>query len=273
MKESNFKPYNLSQAKRNVLSVNRFLGLDLTSPMFNIVDGRAIDLMNVIYKNERVEGRNGIEQILQVKYYQYVRMNFDGKLDNLIYTNGTNINSIWSFVGEDNKQHIIAHIHKLLFEIKNIEDIDNIELAPITLGYKQNGYDVCYEYEDIKSMAFVSGKKLWFLGGNKYMVIRTQENGVTALPVEDSDMCPIPTTTISITYQDSIVNGRASLDKVNLLTKWRKNRLLSGTGKQKEATTTRYFDYTLDAPIVSKNEEQLKLDMAQFEMYLTERGD
>ena len=104
------------------------------------------------------------------------------------------------------------------------------------------------------------------------MVIRYVNNDLIITPVEDSDLVPIPTTTILISYQDATNNGRASLDKVNLLTKWRKNMLLSGIGKLKETNTTKYYDYTLDAPLISKNEDELKKDMSKFEMIIEERG-
>ena len=57
------------------------------------------------------------------------------------------------------------------------------------------------------------------------------ESVIQFFPVENSLLTPIPTTSISITYKNSIVSGRAQLDKANLLTMWRKNKMLSGTSK------------------------------------------
>ena len=275
MKHSNFRPYNLNQNNKKTVSIDKFLGIDLTNPIFSIANGRAIDLMDCIHKNEKVQSRNGITQIFKVTPYRYIKRNFDGSIDDVsnIRINDVNVNSIWSFKAEDNQQHIIAHIGKLLYEIKNIEDEEEIRIEPIVFPSSNTGYNSCYEYENFKSMAFVNGKKLWFLGGNKYMVIRYIDNNVIITPVEDSDLVPIPTTTINIIYQNSIVTDkRAGLDKVNLLTKWRKNMLLSGTGKSNESTSTEYYDYTLDAPLISKDEETLKKDMSQFEMIIEERG-
>lgn len=275
MKQSNFRPYNLNQSNRKTISIDKFLGVDLTSPIFSISNGRAIDLMDCIYKDEKIQSRNGITQILEVKPYKYIKRDFNGIVDkeHIVQTNETNINSIWAFVGEDNQQHIIAHIGKLLYEIKQLENDEEITATPIsTLPISGMGYKSCFEFENFKSMAFVSGKKLWFLGGNKYMVISFKNSVLNIVPVEDSDLVPIPTTTILITYQDAISNSRAGLDKVNLLTKWRKNMLLSGIGKLKDSQTTKYYDYTLDAPLISKNEDELKKDMSKFEMIIEERG-
>ena len=133
-----------------------------------------------------------------------------------------------------------------------------------------DNYYECYEYEDFKSFAFNGGDRLWFLGGNKYMLIRYLNGQILITPVEDSDFAPIPTTQISITYKNARAGQRAKLDNVNLLNVLRKNKLISGIGKNEdEKTKTDYYDYTLDAPLICKNKAR---DMANFSMLIKERG-
>lgn len=270
MIKSNFKPRTVNTANKKTYSINQFLGVDYSSQKFQIDNNRAIDILNYVYRDGVVQNRHGITQILHIEPTKYIKLNFDDTYDedNEKY-NDINFNSIWQFLGEDNKQHIIAHIGKLLYEIKNIDNEEKIEYIPLYV-FKKGNIPVCYEFENYKSEAFVGGNKLWFLGGNKYMVIRFLESkGLYIKPVENSDLVQIPTTTISITYVNSIVANRSSYDTVNLLTSWRKNKLLSGTGKNENAEkTTEFYKYVLDSPLISSSEEQLKKDMAQFEIII-----
>lgn len=281
MKKTSFRHYNLDQASRKNLQISAFAGVDYSTQKFLVANNRAIDLLNYIYKDGIIQKRNGIEEIYHVKPYSYITKNFNGEDSDEVKTNGTNFNGIWQFIAEDKKIHIVAHVGKLLYEITNINN-SNIEISPIIYGtQKVRGNDglyyyQCYEFEDYKSSAFVGGNKLWFLGGNKYMCLRFLENElekttIQFFAVENSDFTPIPTTTISITYKNSIASGhRSSLDKTNLLTMWRKNKLISGTTKNEdEKTKTPYFDYTLDSPLICQNQKQ---DMANFSLTIEERG-
>lgn len=288
MKTSSFSYYDLDAADRKVFSVSSFAGVDYSTQKFNVSDNRAIDLMNYVYKDNSIQKRNGIELLYKVEPYKYIVQPFNElssnigimPLDSNVYpvkTNEVNFNNIWKFTAEDNQVHIIAHIGKLLYEIKNIDN-ENIEILPIVVNKSQKyagedgGYYYrCYEFENYKSSAFVGGNKLWFLGGNKYMCLRYLPDGsMQFYPVDNSQLTPIPTTTISITYKNARVSGRLSLDKVNLLTKWRKNKLISGLTKvEDDNNKIPYFDYTLDSPLIWENEAK---DMANFSMTIEERG-
>ena len=270
MKKSSFQPYNLSSKSRQTLQINQFLGVDFSTQKFQINNNRAIDILNYIYKDGVIQNRNGITQMAQIKPIAYIKREFDNTIkDNTTRYNDVNVNNIWQFTAEDNKKHIVAHIGKLLCEIKNIDNEEEITIEPIKFSNNS-----AYEFENYKSQAFVGGNKLWFLGGNKYMVLRFRnlDNNevITLEPVEDSDLVQIPTTTISITYANAKDSGnRATLDNVNLMTKWRKNRLLSGIGKTETATVSSNFDYTLDAPFIMERES----DITDFELTIFERGE
>ena len=260
--------------QRYTKQIRKFLGVDYSTQKFLIGDGRAIDELNYIYKDGVVQKRNGIEELFKVAPFTYSPVNFDGSSTKLIKTNTTNFNGIWRLKFEDKEYHTIAHIGKLLYEVKGIEE-NKLTFSPILYTTKQvyiegKYYYECYEYEDFKSFAFNGGDRLWFLGGNKYMLIRYLNGQILISPVEDSDFAPIPTTQISITYKNARAGQRANLDNVNLLNVLRKNKLISGIGKNEdEKTKTDFYDYTLDAPLICKNKAR---DMANFSMLIKERG-
>lgn len=281
MKRTSFRHYNLNQADRKNLLISAFAGVDYSTQKFLVANNRAIDLLNYVYKDGVIQKRNGIEEIYRIKPYSYLAKKPNEIDSNVVKTNGINFNGLWKFLAEDGIEHIVAHIGKLLYEIKNIGN-EKIDISPILYENKMirgdDGlyYNQCYEFLDYKSSAFVGGNKLWFLGGNNYMCLRFVKNefgsSVTKLfPVEDSDQALIPTTTISITYKNSIAGGhRASHDNTNLLSQWRKNKLISGTTKSEdEKAKTSYYDYTLDSPLICKNPSR---DMADFQLLIEERG-
>ncbi len=281
MKSSSFRHYNLNQAKRHQLVVDRFIGVDFSTQKFLVSDGHAVDIKNFIYRDGVIQKRHGVEELFAIKDFTYIPASFDnptsiGRNEIVTNENCKTINGIWKFVAEDDNEHIVAHIGKLMYEITNIDN-EHVLATPISLATASVSgelHPLAYEFEDYKSSAFVGGKKLWFLGGNKYMCLRFLRNGnntvVSFFKVEDSDHTPIPTTTISITYKNSIVNNRNGLDGVNLLTMWRKNKLISGTSKSEDKKTeTVFYEYTLDAPLIIKSSK----DMAGVSVTIEEQGE
>lgn len=277
-KRSAFKHYSLNVEKRQQVATKNFLGVDYTTQKFLVANGRAIDLKNYVFRDGYVQNRHGIEELMSVRTFEYIPADFSTPTQALVQEihsneNEKQINRIWAFEAEDNNLHIVAHIGKLLYEVKNIDN-DNISVTPITTGTATvNGetHYLAFEFENYKSYAFVGGKKLWFLGGNKYMCLRFLSNGTTSLfAVEDSPRTPIPTTTISITYRNSIISKRTSLDNVNLMTKWRFNKLITGTTKAEDGENqTIFYEYTLDAPLVTRSAK----DMNDVYVLLEERGE
>lgn len=326
MKKSAFRPLSLNQATRNNLSVSKFGGVDYSSQKFLVATGRAIDLMNFIYKDGVIQKRSGYEELLKVKDFDYIPASFDTptsplveeihtnkdtyerthdtKIDtnkvyytrndsNNVYTRVENpdvweissyyelisnkqINGIWQFLAEDGQVHVIAHIGHLLYEIKNLDNKDKITCEPILSVHNASASVdgqvryLAYEFENFKSCAYVGGNKLWFQGGNKYMLLRFETGNTEFIAVENSRYAPIPVTTMSITYKNAISGGRQSLDSVNLLTKWRKNKMISGVTKaEDEKTKTPFFEYNLDAPLIVQSES----DMVDIELNIEESGE
>lgn len=264
-----FKPLSLGSGGRRITGITNFAGVDFTPQRFKIHPNRAIDALNFIYKDGVIQKRTGYEELFYLEPTHYIPVDFTTKtpLENTYRVNENNFNGLWQFVAENGKQHIVAHIGKLLYEIKNIGK-PNMTIEPIltysdTKTEKDGKYYVyVFEFENYKSSAFVGANRLYFLGGNKYMVLRflTQQGVERAIlePVENNPNTFVPTTTISITYEGSAIGQRTSLDKVNLLSKFRKNELLSGTHKVETLSSkTQFFEYVLDSPIVSEQESDL----------------
>lgn len=248
-------------------------GLDKSSLPFEANPSRALDELNYVYRDGKVQKRHGLNELLNVKPTHYVKVGFNGVSTGKYAVNSTEWNGIWLFEAEDEKEHLIAHIGKLLYEI--VEEDGYYEAKPITANtttYVKDGniYYSCYEFISYKSQAAIGNKALYFLGGNKFMKLRYKVGSIRSFaPVEDDSDTYIPTTSISITYENALTSGRQSLDQVNLLSRFRKNLLLSGVGKPSDTNViTANYEYTLDSPLVCKDRNA---DMAAFSMTLTAR--
>ncbi len=261
-RNTTYVPQNLSglsATKKHVLAINQFFGVDYARAQLQVANNHATDILNIVYKDRVNQKRRGWEQVAAVTavtYYVY-----DEDSDTYTQkTNSTNFNGFYYFIGQDGLKYYVAHIGNLLFQVTNI-GIDNtfleVEFKELTSNVTVGGttYNVALELLDIRSQAFIGNNCLYILGGNKYYVL-TANNGVFDLEeVEDNENTYVPTTTIGITYKDSPVSGRAALDDVNLMTQWRKNKLVSGTWIDDGIAimTTRFYDYELDTNIQCKN--------------------
>lgn len=223
---------NSDFVSRKIFNVEGFAGVDYQAAENMINDINAVDMLNIVYKDKVDQTRDSVEQVAKA----------EGK-----------VNGVWSFIAEDNENHLIMHIDTHLYEVYGLgKDYDFLN-AKFTLISE-------LEIEDYKSYAFASGNRLYILGGNDYLILRYDNNQDTLVleSLEDNDLTYVPTTTISITYTDSAVSERSALDDVNLLTEWRKNKLLSNTYVgDGTSRTTKYYEYTLDTSIVAKSETDL----------------
>ena len=263
-------------SERGTYTITFTKGLDKASLPFEGDPARALDELNYVYRDGKVQKRFGLNEVLHMEKTYYYKVGFNGVEADSYSVNTTDWNGIWRFKAEDGKYHLIAHIGKLLYEVS--EDGDGFwSASPIAYNTKTalangNVAHYCYEFEDYKSTAVVGAKSLYFLGGNKFMRLRFKTDGKADLrPVADDADTYVPTTTISISYENAKASSRQSYDLVNLMTKWRKNMLLSGTGKDSSSSVdTEYYEYTLDGPLVCEDREE---DMADFKIILKERKE
>ena len=253
-------------------------GLDKASKPFEADPSRALDELNYVYRDGKVQKRHGLNELLTVKPTEYIKVGFDGTEATSASMNAVEWNGIWRFKAEDRKYHVVAHIGKLMYEV--YEENGSFKCEPITSGTgistrSSSDYPKCYEFEDYRSVAVVAANSLYFFGGNKFMRLRYMVAGDVSYrifsPVENDSATYIPTTTISITYEGAQAGSRASLDQVNLMSDFRKNLLLSGVGfPPEEEKVPEYYEYTLDSPLIARNRA---LDMASFSIVLQERSN
>lgn len=249
-------------------------GLDKASLPFQADPSRALDEINYVYRDGKVQKRHGYTELINVAKTYYTIVKFDGTKAGTFNVNSQEWNGIWRFKGEDGIFHLIAHIGKLLYEIKESNGkwtATAITANTSTTLHDGNIYLSCYEFESYKSVAVIGNNSLYFFGGNQLMKLRFKAGSIrTFLPVSNGADTYIPTTTISITYENALSSGRQSYDEVNLLHDFRKNTLLSGVGYPSESSiVTEHYDYSLDSPLITRNRAS---DMAAFAMMLKERA-
>lgn len=262
-RNTTYRHYDLKFAKgyKKTLTINKFMGVDYGLAQLQVADYHAVDLQNIIFKDRVNQKRHGWQQLAKMSNTTYYVEKEDGTYEQR--NNTYNFNGIWSFVGEDNQVYVVAHIGKLLYKITGIgKDMNflncNIELIATSKVYNGVIINVAKELEDYKSQAFYGNKRLYILGGNKYYVLRGLNSNLNLKEVEDDENTYIPVTTIGIVAANSLSSGESSLghatslDDVNLMTQYRKNKLVTGMPIASEVKKTRYNDYELDTCINPK---------------------
>lgn len=178
---------------RRVLSIEHFMGVDFTSSPMRAESFRSVDCQNFIMRNGVNSKRHGWEEKLRLP---------------------ERVNGIWDFVA-DNEHHIIAQAGRRFFRIYS--DYSYEELAVNTTRTK-----------DERSFGFVYQDKLWVLCGD-FIAYGKWGNEWQIRRVED--FAYIPTTTTNIDNDDVEDTARATLEQVNLLSKWRRNEMV-GTDQE-----------------------------------------
>ena len=247
-------------SKRYEFSVASFRGVDLSVPALQVAAYRAVAIENFMFRDGVVQKRSPWRQMAQVPSFSYYPKGATSPRQN-----GFEIHAIWRFVAEDGAEHVIAHVDRILFEVLHVEgDYKTVRLAPLYKTVYSNGTAVatCDELLSKKVSAFVSGNRLWILGGTRFYVLRFPRNALGddwegyamnsgyMAPVED--IAYVPVTTIAVCEKDSPVStGNVNLDDVNLLTPLRTNKLLTGTISDDAEIVrhTRFHEFQLDADV------------------------
>lgn len=255
-----------SSATRYSAGVSSFGGIDLASDRFKVSSDRAIAALNYIYKDGDVVKRKGYRQFASFFPDRYFALSFDRNVLDVLslddikaeekdsegnaFVNPVNVNGIWDFVAYDGKRHVVAHVGHLLYEV--FPEEGRYEVFGNFVNTASEGQVLTtWQFLDQRCMAFVGDHRLWFLGGTRFVVISFDSQGGHLDKVEDGLDTYVPTTSISVAYDNAKGSARASLDAVNLMTRWRKNLLVSGLGKVDDAVgDSRYYEYQLDGPII-----------------------
>lgn len=269
---SNFRGYSAPfKSSKSTLRVLNFLGNDFSNVMTNVSTQRGIHSNNYMWIDGIAQKRFGYDVIAKVPSEYFYPIDYEtNKEASEAIKNPNHVNAIWNFVGDDGKNHVIAHIGHLLYEIEGLSAFPIITPIFETRGLKGN---CSYKLKDYRSFATAGQKRLWICGGDKFLMLSYQKKGGSYYPVLEqvafSDYAYVPTTSIAVTYNDSKVASRNGLDYPNLLSVYRQNLLLSGTGKVETTDSNQPFcEYVLDAPIVPRNDE----DMFKMEIQISYSG-
>ena len=296
---------SIGVSTRYTQTVTTFGGLDYADHRLQVPAGKAISEENYYFDGRFLRKRQGYEEMGEAPVFQYVAIPFTDKLGGEVDTQsqypdlprktaGKTVHGLWEFTDTYGHPHAIAHIGALLYTLTS-DGNGGLDIEPIGApSSTEDATFAVYEYADMPCQAFASNGVLWFLGGTKYVAIRgTEDGGVNVEAVEDSDLAFVPTTTISVGYANAKASNSTTYDAVNLLTRWRKNTLLTGTGKDESATvSTDNYVYTLDSPLIpiggltrdskgnvivpanaDSNYYEFEKEMAEIRLDILERGE
>lgn len=272
-----FRPQKIKEPKKLQFTIGAFRGVDYRPIQLQVKDYNATDIKNFIYRDNANQKRMGYEHLITMPREDYLDMNGVSH-----FNNSNRVNGLWEFVDSKGIYHLIAHIGNLLYEIKNIDGaFYNIQYSMIKDDISGKTLEMLDEISGTYS-AFASKGVLYILSGVKYYAlfngtkdvsdVGIQYGDLVFIEVANSSIAYIPTTTIGITYKDSPVSMNTSLDKVNLLSNYRKNKLVSGTFVEdgESTRTTAFYDYELDSNIDSEGLSIDDQNIADIEVSITE---
>ena len=235
MAKNFYYPYNLTvnRQKRHQLSIGAFKGVDYNPSQLAVSNEHAVEIENIVYRDRILQKRLPFEQLAKLT---------------------EKLNGFWRY----NDTYFIAHIGTNLYAVKGLGKTKTYHDFEI-VGQINDSDEITLNNE--KSNAFYSKKALYILDGKKFYVLKTTTIGELELRlVEDDEETYIPTTTIGITYTNFNEKGNnaSPLDDVNLVTEWRKNKLVSGLYKDENIEKIEpYWNYELDSCVNAKNEIDL----------------
>lgn len=273
-RRTTFKGYSVKAPTKHQLNVESFKGVDYRPAQLSVDNAHAVDIQNIVWKDFVNQKRKGFEEIAGVPTISYKV--YGNQSEEYSNENEKQINGVYIFVGEDNTEHILVHAGKLLFEVKNIGEgftFLNAKWELVARNEINAGISslIAVELNNRVSCGFVASKRLYLLDGIKYRVVRCLNSGITIEDVEDNELTYVPTTTIGIgiswkdkesenaSYNTLTTSQATPLDDVNMLTQWRRNKLVTGLYDETKFSykTSPFYEYTLDTNIIGKKATDL----------------
>lgn len=196
---------NIDLKNRKAYELTDFRGVDFSSPVSKVSPTRATTMRNMICEGGINHKRPGWERLFQIPITAKSGEEYGGR-----------INGIFPY-----GDHLVVHSGKHLYKVQI--NADGVYEATHIM-----------QVEDRKSQGFYQGWALFVVGCGGGMF---RWNGYKFEKVFDNAY--IPTTTISIDADSVVDTVRETLEGVNLMTGWRKNkmRVSSGLTKDKYAWT------------------------------------
>lgn len=246
MYKTNFKGKSVNAyAKRNVLTISNFAGVDYTDSALNVPSNHALDILNLYLKDNVIQKRSGLKHLFSLESEKKVH-------------------KVYEF-----NNSLIVHIGTHLFVLDK-ENFDTVK------SFTDKDYLLDKEVTFIEK-----NDKLFILGGIKYFYLDKDFNMFNA---EDYSYVPTTTIGIVNTFVPSndIQNedtNRTSLDKVNNLSSLVINELISGVRINEDTKLVDYntiTKYQLDNNIdlsnyddISVNIDSSKLDESKARVYFS----
>lgn len=239
MYKTNFKGKSVNAyAKRNVLTISNFAGVDYTDSALNVPSNHALDILNLYLKDNVIQKRSGLKHLFSLESEKKVH-------------------KVYEF-----NNSLIVHIGTHLFVLDK-ENFDTVK------SFTDKDYLLDKEVTFIEK-----NDKLFILGGIKYFYLDKDFNMFNA---EDYSYVPTTTIGIVNTFVPSndIQNedtNRTSLDKVNNLSSLVINELISGVRINEDTKLVDYntiTKYQLDNNIDLDNYDKIsiKLDIDLTDLY------
>lgn len=208
------------------MTLEDFKGVDFTSAPTRVAANRAVDSVNLIYENGNDRKRKGWRQI-------------PVPLENGRFS--ARINGIFEYVSGE-LRFLLVHAGTRLY---------------LREGDEWRELKASGSLKDGRSLFFMQGSRCVIIGGEVAMIYDPEVERDRVFNLANYPQTYIPTTTANVNADGSKDAAIEVLDKVNLLTKWRKNLLVGNEGS--------LSTWTLDAPIFLDEEELLD----QHDVYIT----
>ena len=228
---------HITTKTRETLVLSDFKGVDFSSSPFRVSKKRATRMRNLINENGVNHKRRGWAEIKAFKPYDS---------EESYAVNGI-------FIYRHGGHNVtLCHVGRRIYRIDRI-----------TGSGELTDYE-CISGElsllDERSQAFYSGGRLYIVGVGDYLVYGSWDGGASyeLRRVYADEDTYVPTTTISIDNdRNESDTARASLEQVNMLTPYRKNKLLGASLKDKDSEgneiTLEGRSWTLDSGYINKN--------------------
>ena len=231
MYKTNFRGLSLKAFnEREELNINSFKGVDYSSSAFNVSDNRAIDILNLIFKDNVIQKRKGFKHVLSLTEKEKIH-NIIKFQDGYVIHCGT-------------KLYVANESFEITTQVSNATLLDK----KVTMLEKNNRLYV------------LSGIKYFYLDNN-FVVHNCEDNAyipTTTIGIVNSYN---PSGTTNVTD-----GNRTSLDKVNNLSNLVINELISGTRineNTKDIEFNIYTKYLLDNDFDEESYKSVKVSIPE----------
>lgn len=269
------------------VALKDFRGVDMASTASDVAYFRATKMSNFIYEDGLNRKRKGIEQLFQIKpNISEAAPRINGIFDFTI--EGTRLKIVYAgnrfYIVQDDGQYYDITATKFGYDEEgNVilkDSVDEKFCVDVQIGDAIKGM---HYLQDTRCQAFVSNDKIYFVGMGDYLVLGDFGNECFELrKVYENEYTTIPTTTMFIDQIGKDNESGKILDDVNIMTRWRYNRLVGSAFVENETEKNWRIDGQVDgaSPIwieVSNTKDTISLnvtdDNAETERFLRVEDD